>query len=128
MQNWFVAHPEPSEWEAFVRKAAAPPSTPPPPGHGIAPMLSDVAEEPIDFVPAVGCVRLHVPVPPKYRDMFSTEDGAIWGVRVDADRLRFFSRFMVHAAFRGRTLGCADALYACAAREARRAGARFPCC
>ena len=32
---------------------------------------------------------------------------------------------MVHAAFRGRTLGYADALYACAAREARRAGARF---
>ena len=25
VQNWFVAHPEPSEWEAFVRKAAAPP-------------------------------------------------------------------------------------------------------
>ena len=126
VQNWFVAHPEPSEWEAFVRKAAAPPATPPPPGHGIAPMLSDVAEEPIDFVPAVGCVRLHVPVPPKYRDMFSTEDAAIWGAFASTPTaFCFFSRFMVHAAFRGRTLGYADALYACAAREARRAGARF---
>ena len=53
---------------------------------------------------------------------------AIWADAAVAETpgaFAFFSRFMVHSKFRGKSFGFTEALYAAAAVESRRMGARF---
>ena len=77
-------------------------------------------------MPSVGCVRIHVPSPSKYASLFSTNDASVWGEFAGQPMaFAFFSRFMVHAKYRGKAYGYTDALYAAAAVEARKMGARF---
>jgi GNAT superfamily N-acetyltransferase len=123
--NLFVAHPEndANAWRDFLVRSSA--------------QLSDVSAseamqqqqaEPIAdlFVPSVGCVRVHVPLPNKYAPLFSTTDASVWGEFAKTPHaFAFFSRFMVHSKFRGKSYGYTDLLYAAAAVEARRMGARF---
>ena len=79
-----------------------------------------------EIMPIVGCVRVHVPSPAKYHELFSINDQRVWGEYASKPlAFAFFSRFMVHAKYRGRKYGFADQLYRASAREARLAGARF---
>ena len=93
--------------------------------------IREILEDPLDhaddlFVPSVGCVRVHVPLPNKYAPLFSTTDASVWGEFAKTPHaFAFFSRFMVHSKFRGKSYGYTDLLYAAAAVEARRMGARF---
>lgn len=78
------------------------------------------------FVPSIGCVRVHVPCPDKYAALFSLGDAKIWGAFSETPgAFSFFSRFMVHARYRGSKYGFANALYEAAARASREQGARF---
>ena len=79
------------------------------------------------FVPSVGCVRIHVPCPQKYAALFSLGDANVWGQHFASrpGAFAFFSRFMVHARYRGKKYGFADRLYEAAAQAARESGARF---
>ena len=117
--NLFIQHPEERDggaWRDFLVRTRA--------QIGL-----EVSEEEAtdDFVPSVGVVRVHVPMPSKYSGLFSTNDKAIWGEAFAGkpEAFAFFSRFMVHYRFRGKAFGYTDALYAAAAVEARKMGARF---
>ena len=116
--NLYIPHPEESAsaWRDFLVRSSA--------QIGLE---GGQAEEAADeFVPSVGVVRVHVPMPKKYAALFSTTDAAVWGdFAQQPQAFAFFSRFMVHAKFRGKAFGFTDALYAGAAVEARRMGARF---
>lgn len=86
------------------------------------------APETADVLPAdaVGCVRVHVPSPAKYDELFSIGDATVWGgFASQPGAFAFFSRFMVHARYRGAQYGYANHLYVAAATAARQAGARF---
>ena len=67
------------------------------------------------------CARIHVPVPDTYTAMFGTNDQALFPDS-EARHFALFSRFMVHASFRGR--GGATDLVSAAVRATRDLRAR----
>lgn len=117
--NLYVPHPEErnsGSWKEFlVRHAKA--------ASADAPPTEEVED---DFVPSIGCARVHCPSPDKYAGLFANRDAGVWGdLAARPTNFAFFSRFMVHLKYRGKQLGCTDAMYAASAIAARCAGARI---
>ena len=127
--NLFIAHPSQDldAWRKFLTRHSQAADGGAAVAHPDVGTASAAGEDAGAFVPAVGCVRVHVPMPAKYASLFSIHDAAIWGDAFagDASAFAFFSRFMVHATHRGKAYGYTDALYGAAAVAARRRGARF---
>ncbi len=117
--NLYVPHPEErnsGSWKEFLVRHAKAASAD----------ASPTVEVEDDFVPSIGCARVHCPSPDKYAALFATYDASVWGdLAVQPTNFAFFSRFMVHIKYRGRQFGCTDAMYAASAVAARCAGARI---